>query len=187
MKNPDPPWGPENGPKTPRTCNYINPYHPILAPPKKCKNVHFLGSKNGVIFTRALFTRLFYLYFWQTGGDIFGKGEKTAPRGHFSTFFPVLAGVMGLSTPHFGGLKDGFFGPKNPKNGPVFDHPYDPEKWSFFDKKMTIRGLGFFLRVGPVFFHGFFGIFDGHLGSSSGAGIPKSFVSASQNFWIIIV
>ena len=122
-------WGPKMAkkwPKNGRPCNYINPYHPILAPPKKCKNVHFLGPKKGVIFTRALFTRLFYLYFWRTGGDIFGKGEKTAPRGHFSTFFPVLAGVMGLSTPILGGLKDGFFGPKITKNGHVLAHPYDP-------------------------------------------------------------
>ena len=89
--------------------------------------MHFLGPKKGVIFTRALFTRLFYLYFWRTGGDIFGKGEKTAPRGHFSTFFPVLAGVMGLSTPILGGLKDGFFGPKTRKNGLSLAHPYDPE------------------------------------------------------------
>ena len=89
--------------------------------------MHFLGPKKGVIFTRALFTRLFYLYFWQTGGDIFGKGEKTAPRGHFSTFFPVLAEVMGLSTPILGGLKDAFFGPKIMKNGHVLAHPYDPE------------------------------------------------------------
>ena len=115
-------------PKNGRPCNYINPYHPILAPPKKCKNVHFLGPKKGVIFTRALFTRLFYLYFWQTGGDIFGKGEKTAPRGHFSTFFPVLAGVMGLSTPILGGLKAAFFGQKTRKNGMFSAHPYDPEK-----------------------------------------------------------
>ena len=124
-------------PKNGRPCNYINPYHPILAPPKKCKNVHFLGPKKGVIFTRALFTRLFYLYFWRTGGDIFGKGEKTAPRGHFSTFFPVLAEVMGLSTPILGGLKDGFFGPKNPKNGLFLAHPYDPKKNPIFDHFLT--------------------------------------------------
>ena len=80
-----------------------------------------------MIFTRALFTRLFYLYFWRTGGDIFGKGEKTAPRGHFSTFFPVLAEVMGLSTPKMGGLKDAFFGPKIMKNGHVLAHPMRPE------------------------------------------------------------
>ena len=79
-----------------------------------------------MIFTRALFTRLFYLYFWRTGGDIFGKGEKTAPRGHFSTFFPVLAGVMGLSTPKMGGLKDAFFGPKIMKNGHVLAHSMRP-------------------------------------------------------------
>ena len=100
------------GPKTPRTCNYINPYHPEIDPPKKCKNVHFLGPKKHTKFTRALFRRLFYYYFWQTGGDIFGKGEKRAPRGHFSTFFAVLAGVMGLSTPKNGGLKAAFFGSK---------------------------------------------------------------------------
>ena len=87
----------------------------------------FFGPKKHTIFTRALFTRLFYLYFWQTGGDIFGKGEKTAPRGHFSTFFPVLAGVMGLSTPILGGLKDAFFGPKIMKNGHVFVIPIHPE------------------------------------------------------------
>ena len=89
--------------------------------------MHFLGPKKGVIFTRALFTRLFYLYFWRTGGDIFGKGEKTAPRGHFSTFFPVLAEVMGLSTPILGGLKAAFFGQKTRKNGMFLAHPYDPE------------------------------------------------------------
>ena len=87
----------------------------------------FFGPKKHLIFTRALFTRLFYLYFWRTGGDIFGKGEKTAPRGHFSTFFPVLAGVMGLSTPILGGLKDAFFGQKTRKNGLFLAHPYDPE------------------------------------------------------------
>ena len=138
-------------PKTRRPCNYINPYHSILGPPKKCKNVHFLGPKKHLIFTRALFTRLFYLYFWQTGGDIFGKGEKTAPRGHFSTFFPVLAGVMDLSTPQNGGLKADFFGPKNPKNGPVFDHPYDPEKNPIFDHFLTQKSPGLRdLRRGPA-------------------------------------
>ena len=40
-----------------------------------------------------------------------------------------------MSTPILGGLKDGFFGPKNPKNGPVFDHPYDPEKNPIFGPK----------------------------------------------------
>ena len=95
-------WGSFLGPKNPRTCNYINPYHPEIDPPKKCKNVHFLGPKKHTKFTRALFCRLFYYYFWRTGGDIFGKGEKRAPRGHFSTFFAVLARVMGLSTPFFG-------------------------------------------------------------------------------------
>src|SRR5574338_565440 len=125
----------KNGPKSGRACIYINPYHSILGPRKKCKNVHFLGSKKHLILTRALFTRLFYYYFWQTGGDIFRKGEKTAPRGHFSTFFALLEGVMGLSTPKNGGLKDGFFGQKMPKNGPVTSAPMTPEKWSFFRKK----------------------------------------------------
>ena len=85
----------KNGPKMGRPCIYINPYHPILDPPKKCKNVHFLGPKKHLIFTRAVFTRLFYYYFWQTGGDIFGKSEKRAPRGPFFTIFALLAGVMG--------------------------------------------------------------------------------------------
>ena len=156
-------------PKNGRPCNYINPYHPILAPPKKCKNVHFLGPKKGVIFTRALFTRLFYLYFWRTGGDIFGKGEKTAPRGHFSTFFPVLAGVMGLSTPKMGGLKDAFFGPKNPKNGHVLAHPIHPGNGPRFlakncpkitggtrrsDEEKPASSMGSFLLIlSSFFFH----------------------------------
>ena len=94
-----------------------------------------------MIFTRALFTRLFYLYFWRTGGDIFGKGEKTAPRGHFSTFFPVLAGVMGLSTPILGGLKDAFFGPKTRKNGHVLAHPMRPGNGPrFLARKSIIFG-----------------------------------------------
>ena len=137
------------GPKTARTCNYINPYHPEIDPPEKCKNVHFLGPEKHTKFTRALFNRLFYYYFWQTGGDIFGKGEKRAPRGHFSTFFAVLRGVMDLSTPKNGGLKAGFFGPKIPKNGHVRDPPYPPKNRRFFD---PARISGIFPRFFPRFY-----------------------------------
>ena len=136
--------------------------------------MHFLGPKKGVIFTRALFTRLFYLYFWRTGGDIFGKGEKTAPRGHFSTFFPVLAGVMGLSTPILGGLKDGFSAQKLEKMAMFWPIHTIPKLTRIFDPKIVQKSRvgtrkkseassmiwDYFFLSARISSHDFLGLFD---------------------------
>ena len=60
--------------------------------------MHFLPSGGGVCTRGTLRLQLFSTEFWSNGGDIFGKGQKRAPQGHFSTFFrdtPLPEGYRG--------------------------------------------------------------------------------------------